>query len=320
MTKVFLSAGHGGSDPGAVAYGLKEKEINLQIMLSCKNVLTSHGVTVVCSRLKDENDTVTEEVKEANASGSDLAVSFHTNAGKGDGSESYYYPNSAQGKKLAELCEKHVKQIGQNSRGVKTKNLAFTRDTRMTACLCECAFVDNDADNNIIDTVEEQKAFGVAYAKAILEYLGIAYKGTTGEQKPSSKPTTPTKPQGNKYTGGSIVDYLESIGKDSSFNARKQYATQYGITNYTGTAQQNTALLNAMRGNSKPTIQKPSTSYYKAVDKNGLVLSLNAIGVDSSFTHRKAIAKANGITNYKGTFAQNDKLATLLANGKLKKA
>ena len=47
MAKVFLSAGHGGSDPGAVAYGLKEKEINLQIMLSCKNVLTSHGVTVV---------------------------------------------------------------------------------------------------------------------------------------------------------------------------------------------------------------------------------------------------------------------------------
>ena len=27
MAKVFLSAGHGGSDPGAVAYGLKEKDI-----------------------------------------------------------------------------------------------------------------------------------------------------------------------------------------------------------------------------------------------------------------------------------------------------
>lgn len=318
MAKVFLSAGHGGADSGAVAYGLKEKEINLQIMLSCKNVLTSHGVTVVCSRLKDENDPVAEEVKEANASGCDVAMSFHTNAGKGDGSESYHYPNSAQGKKLAELCEKHVKQIGQNSRGVKTKDLAFTRDTRMVATLCECAFIDNDKDNDIIDTVEEQKAFGVAYAKAILEYLGIAYKGATGEQKPPSKPSAPSKPS-NTYTGGSIVDYLESIGKDSSFNARKQYAKQYGIANYTGTAEQNTALLNAMRGNSEP-ISKPTTSYYKAVDKNGLVPSLKAIGVDSSFTHRKAIAKANGITNYKGTFAQNDKLATLLANGKLKKA
>ena len=29
MAKVFLSAGHGGTDPGAVAFGMKEKEINL---------------------------------------------------------------------------------------------------------------------------------------------------------------------------------------------------------------------------------------------------------------------------------------------------
>ena len=27
MAKVFLSAGHGGSDPGATANGLKEKDI-----------------------------------------------------------------------------------------------------------------------------------------------------------------------------------------------------------------------------------------------------------------------------------------------------
>lgn len=321
MAKVFLSAGHGGTDPGASAYGLVEKTINLNIMLACRNVLMAHNITVVCSRTTDENDPVQQEVREANASGADLAVSFHTNAGGGDGSESYYYPNSAQGKKLAELCEKHVKQIGQNSRGVKTKDLAFTRDTRMVATLCECAFIDNDKDNDIIDTVEEQKAFGVAYAKAILEYLGIAYKGATGEQKPPSKPSAPSKPS-NTYTGGSIVDYLESIGKDSSFNARKQYATQYGIKNYKGTSAQNTQLLNAMRGNSKPSAPKPqpSVSYYKVVNKNGLVPSLKAIGVDSSFAHRKSIAKANGIANYTGTYDQNDKLATLLANGKLKKA
>ena len=116
MAKVFLSAGHGGNDPGASAYGLVEKTINLNIMLACRNVLMAHNITVVCSRTTDENDPVQQEVREANASGADLAVSFHTNAGKGDGSESYYYPNSAQGKKLAELCEKHVKQIGQNSR------------------------------------------------------------------------------------------------------------------------------------------------------------------------------------------------------------
>lgn len=46
----------------------------------------------------------------------------------------------------------------------------------------------------------------------------------------------------------SIVDYLKSKGQDSSYNNRKNLASQYGITGYTGTASQNTNLLKAMQG------------------------------------------------------------------------
>ena len=177
MAKVFLSAGHGGTDPGACAYGMKEKTINLNVMLACRNELIRHGVEVVCSRVKDENDPVTQEVKEANASKADVAVSFHTNAGGGDGSESFYWQGDANGLKLAQLCEKYTKALGQNSRGVKSGNhLWFIKATNMTAVLSEVGFIDNDKDNDIFDTVGEQQAFGTAYAKAILEYLGIAYK------------------------------------------------------------------------------------------------------------------------------------------------
>ena len=176
MAKVFLSAGHGGSDPGAVAYGLKEKDVNLNTLLACNEVLVKHGVTTILSRSKDENDPVGQEVKEANASGASLAVSFHANAGGGDGFEAYYYTSNAKGKKLAELGEKYVKALGQNSRGIKSGNhLYFLNHTNMTAVLFESFFVDNDKDNNIGDTVKKQKAFGIAYAKAILEYLGIKY-------------------------------------------------------------------------------------------------------------------------------------------------
>ena len=176
MPKVFLSAGHGGSDPGACAFNLKEKDINLNIMLTCNDILVRHGIDTVLSRSKDENDPVKEEVKEANASKADIAVSFHTNAGKGDGSETWYSKGSVKGAKLAELCEKHTKQIGQNSRGVKpSQSLYFVKYTTMPAVICECAFIDNDIDNDIIDTNEECKTFGIAYAKAILEYFGIEY-------------------------------------------------------------------------------------------------------------------------------------------------
>lgn len=184
---VFASAGHGGNDPGATACGMKEKDINLQILLSFREVLVRHGIKVVCSRLTDENDPVTQEVEEANKSGADIAISFHTNADGGEGSESLYHGSSVKGKKLAELCEKHTKEIGQNSRGIKVRNdLWFLRGTEMPAVICECAFIDNDVDNDIIDSLTEQKAFGVAYAKAILEYLGIVFvDGNIVPQSPS---------------------------------------------------------------------------------------------------------------------------------------
>lgn len=184
MPKVFLSAGHGGSDPGAVANGLREKDINLNTLIACQEVLLKHGVTVVCSRTTDADDPVSQEVKEANASKADIAVSFHANAGCGDGFEAFYYSSSVKGKKLAGLCEKYVKDLGQNSRGIKTGDkLYFIKNTTMTAVLVESFFVDNTADKKVGDTVAEQKAFGRAYAKAILEYLGIVYKNTTPTYK-----------------------------------------------------------------------------------------------------------------------------------------
>lgn len=54
------------------------------------------------------------------------------------------------------------------------------------------------------------------------------------------------------YTGNSIVDYLKSTGADSSYAARKKKAAELGISNYTGTAAQNTQMLNTLRNSSNP--------------------------------------------------------------------
>ena len=52
-----------------------------------------------------------------------------------------------------------------------------------------------------------------------------------------------------KYTGSSvsIVDALKAIGVDSSMNNRKKIAKANGISNYSGTASQNTKLLNLLK-------------------------------------------------------------------------
>ena len=204
---VFLSAGHGGNDPGAVGNGLKEKDINLQKLLGCKAELERHNVKVFSSRTTDENDGVYEEVREAIASGVDLAVSFHTNAGGGNGFEAYCNTANPDGVRFSKLAEKYIKALGQNSRGVKDgTHLYFIRETPMTAVLLECFFIDNAADKNIGDTRAEQRALGVAYAKAILEYMGIDYKGNI-----PAKPA-PSEPSKKLYRvqAGAYADYANA--------------------------------------------------------------------------------------------------------------
>ncbi len=49
-------------------------------------------------------------------------------------------------------------------------------------------------------------------------------------------------------TGTSIVDYLKSVGQDSSYSSRAGLATKAGIQGYTGSADQNVSLLKYAQG------------------------------------------------------------------------
>lgn len=180
--KVFIGVGHGGTDPGAVANGFKEKDLNLAVAKAVNNELIRHGVSVMLSRTKDEADTTNDEVKECNKFNPDLAVDIHHNAGGGDGAEAYHHHGGGKGKALANniLCE--IVNIGQKSRGAKIKKnssgkdyYAFIRETKAPAIIVECAFVDNAEDIKIVNSAAKQKTMGVAIAKGILKTLGITY-------------------------------------------------------------------------------------------------------------------------------------------------
>lgn len=182
MAKVFLGVGHGGSDPGASKY-LVEKDVNLVMALACRDYLEYNGVQVLMSRTKDENDPLTDEIKECNAFDPDLAVDIHNNAGNGDGFEAYYYSGGGTSKTLAENIEREIVSIGQNSRGIKTKlnssgkdYYGFIRQIKAPSVIVEGLFVDNATDVKIADTEAEQKSFGYAYARGILKTLGITPK------------------------------------------------------------------------------------------------------------------------------------------------
>lgn len=180
--KVFVSVGHGGSDPGAVANNTKEKDLNLSIALACRDVLVRHGIEVKMSRTKDENDPLSEEIKECNACDPNLAVSIHNNAGGGDGAEAFYHYGGGKSKTLAENILAEIVKVGQNSRGAKIRKnsngkdyYGFIRETSCPAVIVECAFVDNATDLQILSSEGKRKTMGEAIAKGILKSLGVAY-------------------------------------------------------------------------------------------------------------------------------------------------
>lgn len=178
MARVYIGVGHGGSDAGAVQF-LIEKDVNLKMALACMEYLQGAGVETMISRTDDSTVSINTKTKQANEFKADVALDIHNNAGGGVGFEVFHSINGGIGKTLAANIEKEVIRMGQSSRGLKTRKgsrgdyFGFIRQTAMPAVILEGVFVDNQEDAAKADTDEKCRAFGVAYAKGILQTLDV---------------------------------------------------------------------------------------------------------------------------------------------------
>jgi N-acetylmuramoyl-L-alanine amidase len=77
---VVLDPGHGGGDPGAVANGVKEKDINLSTALKLESALKSKGIKVELTRRTDVYLTLAARTEKANNLNAEVFVSIHANA------------------------------------------------------------------------------------------------------------------------------------------------------------------------------------------------------------------------------------------------
>lgn len=90
---IMIDAGHGGKDPGAVANGLREKDINLRMARILGRELQQQGFQVHYTRSNDTFIPLEERTAMANARNADLFISVHCNAHKDknvSGLEVYY--------------------------------------------------------------------------------------------------------------------------------------------------------------------------------------------------------------------------------------
>ncbi len=226
--RVWLDAGHGGTDSGACANGLKEKQLNLVTTLECRNVLSNHGVLVGLTRTGDTTHSIDQRCKLANNWKADYFVSIHHNAGGGDGAEAIHSIVRGKGEELAKNIVGEIKaHTGQNLRPKATfakKSSSGTdyygviRGTTMKAVIVECAFLDS-ADHHIVDTTTEQKAMGVAIAKGVLKQLGIAYKGNS--TPPVTVPSNPNNSKWFKVCVGSFNEQENALKRIQELKSKK---------------------------------------------------------------------------------------------------
>ena len=172
---IYLDAGHGGSDPGAIGNGLHEKDVTLDIALRTKKELEAAGYTVIMSRTTDKYLSLSERTNHANRVNADIFVSIHINAGGGTGIETYKMangPKPSQSNKLAtHIQNETIKQTGMRDRGVKDANFHVNRESKMPSALVEVGFIDRVSDANKLKQASFKNKAAKGIANGIKRYF-----------------------------------------------------------------------------------------------------------------------------------------------------
>ncbi len=81
VRRIVIDPGHGGKDPGAIAFGLKEKDVVLRLSkIVAKKLQEQYGYEVSLTRTKDIFLPLEERTAIANTQKADLFLSVHVNA------------------------------------------------------------------------------------------------------------------------------------------------------------------------------------------------------------------------------------------------
>lgn len=197
--KVYVDAGHGGKDSGAVGVsGRMEKDDNLKAAKALKTELEYRGHTVKMSRTGDTYPSLNARADDANAWGADVYISMHRNAAGLDanGGEVLYGTNASQKSiKLAEAVNSKMNAAaGFRNRGAKRQSATVLQRSKMPAVTVEAGFVTNSSDNAKFDS--NFNGIIKAVADSIDEVIG---KGTAAPGASAPAAAAPAEPPKDPY-------------------------------------------------------------------------------------------------------------------------
>ncbi|RJS53368.1 hypothetical protein C2H96_20345 [Bacillus subtilis] len=172
---VYIDAGHGGEDSGAVGNGLFEKDINLAVSEHVTDKLKEEGANPVASRSDDHFLTLEERVAKASANQADLFVSIHVNSGvaSASGTETYFqsdYEGENSRRLASDIQSQLVSSLQTRDRGVKESDFYVITYSQMPSVLAELGFITNSSDADKLGSEEYQQKAADAIVNGIDSY------------------------------------------------------------------------------------------------------------------------------------------------------
>ena len=179
---VVIDAGHGGRAPGATKQGIKEKDIDLGIVLQLKKIFdkSDENIGVYYTRTDDSNPTFDQRVQLANKSQADLFISIHNNSTKSGrmsythGTQVMYSESDTRNlgsRAFAELCLKYVTDaLGSRDKGlVEGDEIYIIRTSEVPVALIEVGFMTNQEELDLLNSDDYQKKAAEGIFKAVLD-------------------------------------------------------------------------------------------------------------------------------------------------------
>lgn len=183
---IILDAGHGGKDGGAEVGNVKEKDVNLRVVMVLKDALEEKGANVILTRTGDDDlseDGVSRRKKNdfdkrieiINNTNPDIYLSIHQNifeSSKYRGAQVFYVSRNSYNKHLAEVIQSELNSFTKTNRKIKEMRGKYMYDRlNPIGVLIECGFLSNYFDRTNLLNEGYVKKLSLKITQGIINYF-----------------------------------------------------------------------------------------------------------------------------------------------------
>jgi N-acetylmuramoyl-L-alanine amidase len=184
---VAIDPAHGPGDPGGTAPdGRQEHEVAIRLARALAVALERRGARPLLLRTESEDPPASLRAVRANAAGASACVSIHLGRPeRSPGAACFFYGTpttySPAGRRLAELIQSRLIELGLMDGGIRPMALPILRETQMPAVQIEPVALGDSADVRRL----ADEAFPDELAEAITDALAGFFSARAGAAAPA---------------------------------------------------------------------------------------------------------------------------------------